>query len=72
MRLRTLALGLALCCGLTGFAQAAGKKSPNAVKSQKATVKRLKKQNAKRAKQSNAAKAKKPRKTKKVVVAKNK
>ena len=70
MRLRTVALGLALCFGLTGLGQAAGKK-PNAVKSQKATVKRLKKQNAKRAKQSKSAKAK-PRKSKKVVIAKKK
>jgi hypothetical protein len=67
MRIRTLALGLALCCGLTGMAQAAAKK--NSVKSQKSTVKQLKKRNAKRGKQSNAAMAK-PRKAKKVKIAK--
>jgi hypothetical protein len=67
MRIRTLALGLALCCGLTGLAQAAGNKTP--INSQKATVKQLKKRNAKRIKQSNAAMYK-PRKAKKVKIAK--
>ena len=67
MRIRTIALGLALCFGLTGLAEAAGKK--NAVKSQKATVKQIKKRNAKRAKQSKSATAK-PRKSKRVKGAK--
>ena len=68
MRLRTLALGLALCCGVTGLAQAAGQKS--VIKSQKKTNRQIKKQNAKRAKQNKSmAKA---RKGKKVKVAKRK
>ena len=67
MRIRTLALGLALCCGLTGMAQAAAKKQ-SAVKSQKSTVKKLKKRNAKRGK--GQASSVKPRKAKKTKIAK--
>jgi hypothetical protein len=67
MQIRTLAFGLALCCGLTGLAQAAGKQT--GLQSQKATVKQLKKRNAKRAKQSKAATTK-PRKAKKFKFAK--
>jgi hypothetical protein len=54
MRLRTLALGLALCCGVTGMAQAGQKQM---VKAKKHTARQIKRQNAKRAKQSNVTHA---------------
>jgi hypothetical protein len=60
MRLRTLALALALSCGATGMAQAA--KKPKVQKSQKFKKTKIKK--TKRYKQSNAYKVK-PNKAKK-------
>jgi hypothetical protein len=57
MRFRTLALALALSCGVTGMVQAAPKKTVHAVKYPKATK-------SKRFKQSKASKVK-PRKAKK-------
>jgi hypothetical protein len=60
MRLRTLALALALSCGVTGMAQAA--KKPKVQKSQKFKKTKIKK--TKKYKQSNAYKVK-PNKAKK-------
>jgi hypothetical protein len=59
MRLRTLALALALSCGVTGVVQAASKKPATY------RVKRQKIQKTKRFKQSKASKVK-PRKATKV------
>ena len=59
MRLRTLALALALSCGLTGMAQAA--KKPKVQKSQKfknTKIKKTKVKKTKQYKQSNAYKVK--------------
>jgi hypothetical protein len=62
MRLRTLALGLALSCGVAGMAQAAAGR-PKVQKSQK--FKKTKIQKTQKYKQSKASKVK-PRKAKKV------
>jgi hypothetical protein len=58
MQFRTLALALALSCGVTGMIQAAPKKTAHAVKAPKT-------KKGKRYKQSQASKVK-PRKAKKI------
>jgi hypothetical protein len=63
MRFRTLALALALSCGVAGVVQAAAKKPPVY------RVKRQKIQKTKKYKQSKASKVK-PRKVKKVKIVK--
>ena len=65
MRLRTLALALALSCGVTGMVQAAAKK-PAVRSAKRQKIKKIKKtKTPKRFKQSKASKVK-PRKAPKI------